>query len=664
MNKDSDKGSKKSKENSSRRLSAVAVMQSGTARSRPSMGEKPSSIAPKDATPASGSATITRASRRQSAIIAKTNSDSVSEDGVLKPTRSSSPKPSVTANRKATLRPRNPPTSSSSALPKYRPKSQLGEPPAKPPSPTRPSTRRRLSSSSDDAKQDAPTGKKTPPKLDIPSSQEKVARPISPLPQRALKTNTSINVSPPTPVSKSKVPSRKTPSPTRNSPSMLPTKAAKTSKITSPNFTAIVRPPSSSSSSSSVRSPRTPQTPTPVRDAKGRLGSTGTNGSPLRHPGAHRAEAESPLGRRMKKTPGSNVMKGSPSTPTSTFTADSSADSLDARDVDFLLGSVISPTAPTPAVPRFRTSGRAPSRLPETPSRVPTTLPTRANMSYLSPNPRPRDESPSKAKRAGNDRGSLLSWDQLFAVGEQSLGEAEGDSMIADMTAPFSGAASPVPSVIELDIPDSPSLSALPSPAGYGSISQVLLPDVTPSPAKYGQATPERSTVDASVVMMLRLQLASMENIAKERLGQIQSLEQKLMSSKDARLREADELARQVTTVEEQLRVSLESRDRASDEQLVRIRALEDQLGQATAMRDAAVQEAVQMAVEGTMQLKAAAVRVECEKWEMACAARAAAAEWATVKDLADGELELVRSNREMLNVLLAGLEGQRRLCS
>ena len=37
------------------------------------------------------------------------------------------------------------------------------------------------------------------------------------------------------------------------------------------------------------------------------------------------------------------------------ITADSSMDSMDASDVEFMLQDVVSPSAPTPALPRFRT---------------------------------------------------------------------------------------------------------------------------------------------------------------------------------------------------------------------------------------------------------------------------------------------------------------------
>ena len=260
--------------------------------------------------------------------------------------------------------------------------------------------------------------------------------------------------------------------------------------------------------------------------------------------------------------------------------------------------------------------------------------------------------------RAGHDRGSLLSWDQLVAVGDRTLGEGEVENMIADIPAPFS----PVPSTADLEsnVPESPSLSALPSPAGYGSISHVLLPDVTPSPAPakhfQSQFIPEHSrpaAADASLVVMLRLQLASMENIAKERLGRINALEAQLGAAKEARMCEVADLAAQVSALEEQMHASLENRERVSEERAT----LEEQLRGAAVARESAVQDAVKRVTEdmGRTRLRAeAAVRRRCE---VAAAAHDVATSWMSVRDVAEGELDFVRSQREMLSFLLASLE-------
>jgi len=265
--------------------------------------------------------------------------------------------------------------------------------------------------------------------------------------------------------------------------------------------------------------------------------------------------------------------------------------------------------------------------------------------------------------RAGHDRGSLLSWDQLVAVGDKTLGEGEVEKMIADIPAPFS----PAPSTVDLElaIPESPSLSALPSPAGYGSISRVLLPDVTPSPAsvKHIQSEffPEQSrpaAADASLVVMLRLQLASMENIAKDRLSQITALEAQLGAAKDARMREVADLAAQVSALEEQMHISLESRERAADERIT----LEEQLRGAGVAKELAVQAAVKKAAEDAARLRVAAKEAVSRKCEVVSAARSAATSWVSVCELAEGELESVRAQRETLAFLLASLGQHQRV--
>jgi hypothetical protein len=266
--------------------------------------------------------------------------------------------------------------------------------------------------------------------------------------------------------------------------------------------------------------------------------------------------------------------------------------------------------------------------------------------------------------RAGHDRGSLLSWDQLVAVGDMTLGEGEVENMIADIPAPFSPAPSTVD--LQLNIPESPSLSALPSPAGYGSISQVLLPDVTPSPAstKHMQSLfiPENNrpaAADASLVVMLRLQLASMEDIAKQRLTQITILEAQLGAAKEARLREAADLAAQVSALEEQMHVSFESRERGAEERIT----LEEQLRGAAVAKELAVQEAVKKVTEDAARLRVAAEEAMRRKCEVASAARGAATSWVSVHELAEGELEFVRAQRETLTLLLAGLDQNRQVC-
>ncbi|KAI0274875.1 hypothetical protein BC834DRAFT_965343 [Gloeopeniophorella convolvens] len=621
MNKDtkgtaSERASKKPRDSttSARRMSAATAASNTTVRRRGSFGERPP--AKEDAF--SPGETITRSSRRHSALL----KDATSPPSAIPAKAAASLSPTI-PTRRSTLRPRT--LGNASALPKYRPKSVLVESSKAPPSPPRLGTRKRVSSS-DDEKEPGDIPKKHSSKGSV---SQRAARPISPLPLRALQGRTT----PP------------------------PNKADRNSKPSTPTRSGIPRPPSSTSSSGSLPTPRTPT----HQSARSKTATPNKCGPSLRSP--TRKLPESPLSKFSKRDSIPKIVKvdqlgQSTSGSSSGFTEGDSAD-----DIEFMLGSVVSPTAPTPALPRIRDRSRL-EGLPQTPTRT-SGLPSRANLSYLSPLPPPANASPSiRMLRAGQDRGSLLSWDQLVAVGDRTLGEGEVDSMIADMPAPFS----PAPSTVDLEsaVPESPSLSALPSPIGYGAISQVLLPDVTPSPAPakhmHSQFTPERGApaADASLAMMLRLQLASMENIAKERLGQITALEAQLDAAKHARLREASDLAAQVTALEEQMCASLETRQRAAEDRMV----LEEQLRGAAAARELAVQEAVKMAVNDAMRLKVDAEEAMRHRCATADAARTATAAWTSVRDVAEGELELVRAQRETLNVLLASLDQSRQLCT
>ena len=281
---------------------------------------------------------------------------------------------------------------------------------------------------------------------------QKAARSISPLPQRALRTDLPAKISP----SPTKLPTHVRTSPVRHTVTPPPNKIERISKSGTPTRSAIPKPPSSTSSSSSLSTPRTP-----TRHNARSNNSPTKNEASLRKP-AHR-QPDSPLGKFVKQDRIPTVLKAehldrslSGSGSSSAFTEEDSVD-----DIEFILGSVVSPTAPTPALPCLRIRHEH-DDTPQTPSCL-STLPTHSNLSYLSPGPPHAGASPShRLLCAGHDRGSLLSWDQLVAVGDRTLGEGEVDNMIADIPAPFS----PAPSTADLEsnVPESPSLSALPSP--------------------------------------------------------------------------------------------------------------------------------------------------------------------------------------------------------
>ena len=670
-----DKVSKK-KDTSSRRNSAIHLAPPARG-----AGERPPSRK-KDVEDSPDVKTVTRHSRRQAALRKLTAADEQAIAAAASDS-TSPPKASISA-RSGSVRQRG--SISNSGLPKYRPRSMLGEAAVvaapKAPSPTHHSRRRRLSSS-DDETDEVKTPKELSP-LDSSAQARKSTRSISPLPHRAaLKVNltSAINVRPATPEKKEKG----TPQP-KGSPSsgrISSVKASKTSKTSTPPpsnassaRSALPRPPSSASSSASAGSLRvagTPPTPTMTGSLmKGsnslRLNNVSGGSSPLRTvvPGP----PESPLGRVSARkhghiihVRGASVPPEVPSTPTPKIVkdGDNNDDSIDAEDVEFMLGSSVSPTAPTPAVPRMRRNAIEVNE-PHTPSRSPF-LPSRANLSYASPTaPSSSESSPflrPKGRLPGNDRGSILSWEQL-AKHSKSLDDEDVERMISEMPAPFrAGAISPALSTI--DIPESPSLSALPSPTGYGSISQVLLPDVTPSPAVHNTTRlfdnmkSDTPSTDGAATTLLRLQLAAAESRSQERLKQMQELEAQLHAAKEARRRDADELARQISALEQQVHGNL----LVESQRVEQIAVLEEMLHDAQSAQDLSARAAQRRAEDALAACRVASLQARQvqARADLALAAREAGAAWVTVSHTAESERELVRANRDMLSLLLAGLD-------
>ncbi|KAI0823089.1 hypothetical protein BC628DRAFT_109090 [Trametes gibbosa] len=672
MHKDSkentaDKASKKAKDTAARRSSAIHI-----APPRASV-EKPPVRKELDASPEVK--TITRHTRRQSAL---KKAIAPLEDNSSSPSDNASPKGSIST--RSSVRNRN--SLVSSGLPKYRPRSMLGDsalvPPKKAPSPAHNSRRRRLSSSDDE------TDEVKTPKDPFPARRSRRAEQVG-----------TIYLTFTTPKRSSGEPYHRYQRTTRHpreeghgqgseglscfgphniyegikgwQDHSYPSPASASARSTLP------RPPSSASSSASAssRTPRTPTTPTLFGNLlKGNSGSlrqqnTHSGSSPLR--GVIPAAPESPLGRfSARRNAGSGHSRGpsAPVTPTpQIITQDSSMDSLEADDVEFMLSSIASPTAPTPALPRFRTRVDTGDDDPHTPSRS-SFLPSRANLSYVSPAPPSSTESSPflrpKPRQPGNDRGSILSWEQL-AQHSKTLEDEDVERMISEVPAPFrAGAISPSLSVI--DIPDSPSLSALPSPTGYGSISQVLLPDVTPSPAvhntthlfdSFKQDTP--AATDGATVTLLRLQLAAAESRAQERLAQMQSLEEQLHAAKAARMRDADELAKQISQLEDQVHGNLAVENQRAEQ----IAVLEEMLRDAQSMQDNAAKDASRRADHAMATARTAALQIKQvqARSAMAIAACEAGTAWGVVRHTAESELDFLHANRETLALLLVGLD-------
>ncbi|KAF8971472.1 hypothetical protein BDZ97DRAFT_1786702 [Flammula alnicola] len=657
--REASKNAKKTKE-ASRRSSALSTLPSGP---RASMGDvrPPSQVSKRTSTP--DSKTLTR--RRVSASYQRSSSDEQSS----KTAEPTSPQQPPTQARSSTLRPKN--LNATSALPKYRPKSAVLEA-AKPPSPVRAGTRRRLSTSDDEKKeQNRPVGS-------VASPAEKNSRPISPLPHRAaLKANltNSRNVSPPSTPPKVKI---STPSSLKASSS--PARPAKIVKTAA--STAIPRPPSSSSSSLSLQhTPKSagPKTSTPKTSGlKAKLGlspsgkTAGASVTPSNGPPSPPSrDSPSPLARHSRKnskmmTPASaSAMVGNMS-----HISEGASEEEDDDDVALLLAPVAAMGAPTPAMPRIQINRKR--VMPHTPTRP--GLPGRADMSYLSPLPPGSDgknNSSSSSLRPPQrqtaiekaTRGSLFSFDHLANELSVTLGEDEFGRMLSDVPAPFhSRAASPSLSsqMGGMSIPESPLLSAIDSPGAYGSISQVLLPDVTPSPAMHNillqqsrfSLSPDAALLESSSsasATMLRLQLAAAEAAAHDRLGQVQAMEEEMQHLRLAHAHEREETQKQVAYMEAQWR--------AGDERAAYAADLEARLRQAHVSREQAVEDAVARVWEEAKRAHAMQLKAEGLRCEMGASARLAASGWGAVRDACEVELDVVRSDRGVLSLLLAQLD-------
>lgn len=236
--------------------------------------------------------------------------------------------------------------------------------------------------------------------------------------------------------------------------------------------------------------------------------------------------------------------------------------------------------------------------------------------------------------------------------------------MLADMTAPFTpGGVSPNVSAMGLEMPDSPSLSALPSPAGYGSISQVLLPDVTPSPSVHHLTQVfETSTElplpsDSGTVALLRLQVAQVEKTARERLSLVHELEEQLHSLKQSRLKETEELAKQISFLEEQLRSSVQTRERLDEDRAAFTTSLQAELRQAEVRREQTAREAFVRGQEEARASLDAMLHTLHKNWKLSSAAREASFLWSFVRDQAEEEKSDLQGSRDMLRVFLAMLD-------
>lgn len=339
--------------------------------------------------------------------------------------------------------------------------------------------------------------------------------------------------------------------------------------------------------------------------------------------------------------------------------SEGTSEDSDAEDVELLLAPVAAIGAPTPAMPRIQASRKR--IIPQTPTR--NGLPGRADMSYLSPLPpdsankstsslRPQRQTPNSQAV----RGSILSWEQLANEASVNMGEDEFGRMLSEIPAPFrSGAASPSLSS-QMDVPESPCLSAIDSPGGFGSISQVLLPDVTPSPAMHNNLMQSRfnlpsdaTVADSSTSTMLRLQLAAAENTARERLFQIQAMEEEIHDLKQAHTHQMEESQKQM--------VYMEAQWREKDEQASYSASLEDKLRHLEVSHERALEETVKRCQQNALDSQSRLLKAEGLRCEAIFSARLAASSWSAVRDTCEVELDLIRDDKAVFSLLLMQLE-------
>jgi len=341
--------------------------------------------------------------------------------------------------------------------------------------------------------------------------------------------------------------------------------------------------------------------------------------------------------------------------------SEGTSEDSEADDVELLLAPVAAIGAPTPAMPRIQATRKR--VIPQTPTR--NGLPSRGDMSYLSPLPSDSANNPSSSLRPPQRqtpnskaaRGSILSWEQLANEASVNMGEDEFGRMLSEIPAPFrSGAASPSLSS-QMDIPESPCLSAIDSPGGFGSISQVLLPDVTPSPAMHSNnlmqsrfnLSPDAAVADSSTTTMLRLQLAAAENTARERLFQIQAMEEEMYDLKQAHAHQMEESQKQMVYAEAQWR--------EKDEQASYSASLEDRLRHLEVSHQRAMEETVQRCQQNALRSQSLVLKTAGLRHEAEFSARLAASSWSAVRDVCEVELDLIRDDKAVFSLLLMQLD-------
>ncbi|KAH8120649.1 hypothetical protein DFH11DRAFT_81205 [Phellopilus nigrolimitatus] len=690
-----------SKDAAARRSSTVGIVKGGSILEPVQEGQSKNIAAP-------DLKTVTQ-SRRPNSSLQRAGRKSVDETG----SKVTAPQQDSINRSNTMLRPRK--VAPGSALPKYRPKSAIVESHSKKPSsPIHAGTRRKHSSSEEDRESRDSSSLGMTCAHVVHSPMERVSRPISPIPRRAAKTGNSPSAmsndgekpSPPRKVKDARD------SPAASAPSR-PKKTQKPSVSPVVKKSGLPRPSPGDSPRTTSSSPRTP---TFAKNAASRYFDARTSGrespSPSRGPSAaHGSPCPSSRKGSMKSMKGSES-ESNDNTPTGILmgksphrdAGDTSFDSMEVDDVELMLAGIASPTAPTPAIPRIRASYY--TQRPETPSRS-SLHPMRSTLGLSLGPSTPQSDAPSipslppsrkssPNRRPAVERSSIATWEMLADLSVEINASELGGGLITELDLPSTpGMLSPSPSMGRLDSDheglESPTPLTLPSPSGYTSISQVLLPAVTPSPAPAMHSLHSNSfysgsrngrvelpAMDSATMTMLKLQLASAENLAKERLMQMTNLEEQVHVLKDSRKRDERELATHVYELEDRLRETLAAQERerervanvsgnvvnndsihaeAADSHAECRNALEERMRQAEVARQQAVSVAMSELAERERAERARLLLQVEKRQELGFAVRDAHQSWQSVREVADSELEAIRSNRETLAVLRAGLD-------
>ncbi|EJD04391.1 uncharacterized protein FOMMEDRAFT_167586 [Fomitiporia mediterranea MF3/22] len=721
-----------SKETAARRTSTINVSKSGnTLESVPEGQAK--GVNSSGSTPDQKTVTATR---RISSSLQRAGRSSVDETGV-KVTSATIPSQSATVNNRTTttLRPRKPAASATnvagaagnSALPKYRPKSVIVEgSPKETLSAIRVGTRRKHSVSEEDKDKDDKdsTSLETSSLNGASTEMDKAARPISPIPRRASKSSGSRSasidcgrrsLSRDARSSLDRTPTTSTPP--RPKKTQRPSSSPVLKKSGLPS--GLPRPSPRGDTSSASGSPHTPSSAKKLvsRYLPGSSSSGRDSPSPLRTSATANTHARRSTITSIKKDSITSSSDSNQNTPTAPVQLSSSTqkevgnDSID--DIEMMLPAVTSPSAPTPSIPRIGSVYQAPE--PPDLARHPSSI-LDLSLSLSTPQSERLSLPPSRRttpnRRPAADRNSTVAWQALADLSLEINADQLQGGLITELDLPSTplGLISPSPSMMRLDSEDGhercPTPLNLGSPSKYASISQLLLSNGS---AGYPSAAPhllppnnnktrnnlnrkkstesDAAATESAVITLLKLQLASMENLAKERLTQISKLEEQMHVLKESRKRDERELLTHVNELEERLHETLvaqheqqRSRSRAASVCSMRSTNTSSSARGGDVEDSSSSHEACQSLLESrireledthahslTEALSSLAQRERAErtrllthldtKQRLTLTARDAQQTWRGVHEIAECELEAISANRETLDVLRAGLD-------